>query len=400
MGIEFNAQQKDAIKDIGHWYKSLSSHQVYELSGRPGTGKTTLMNYVIKEELGLDDDEFIIVSFTGKATQQLIRKGNKAHTIHSIFYKMCNVVDMDENGQPIMEHGRVKMKKKFLPISKDELDPRIKLIAIDEAPMTGANIAKHILSFGKKVLALGDIDQLPPVMDKPFFMIEPNRHLTQIMRQAEGNMIIKLATDLIEGRKISYGKYGDNVMVIPYELADDKLMKKSDIILAAKNSTRDIINNRIRYEINQRKNALPHIGDKIICRKTNYKESISEPYGEIYLINGLSGTIEGVRKDTYTGEVMSIDFKPDFTMNTFYDLRMNTTFFASDVSTRKEMKSNMFTKGELFEMGDACTVHLSQGSEWDFVTYFKESIGFNQRYNNQLNYTAVTRAKDKLVIVQ
>ena len=50
MGIEFNAQQKDAIKDIGHWYKSLSSHQVYELSGRPGTGKTTLMNYVIKEE--------------------------------------------------------------------------------------------------------------------------------------------------------------------------------------------------------------------------------------------------------------------------------------------------------------------------------------------------------------
>ena len=53
MGIEFNAQQKDAIKDIGHWYKSLSSHQVYELSGRPGTGKTTLMNYVIKEELGL-----------------------------------------------------------------------------------------------------------------------------------------------------------------------------------------------------------------------------------------------------------------------------------------------------------------------------------------------------------
>ena len=68
MGIEFNTQQKDAIKDIGHWYKSLSSHQVYELSGRPGTGKTTLMNYVIKEELGLDDDEFIIVSFTGKAT--------------------------------------------------------------------------------------------------------------------------------------------------------------------------------------------------------------------------------------------------------------------------------------------------------------------------------------------
>ena len=52
-----------------------------------------------------------------------------------------------------------------------------------------------------------------------------------------------------------------------------------------------------------------------------------------------------------------------------------------------------------FEFAYAVTCHKAQGSEFDFVIVFDESWAFNEERNRWL-YTAITRAKEKLLIVR
>ena len=62
------------------------------------------------------------------------------------------------------------------------------------------------------------------------------------------------------------------------------------------------------------------------------------------------------------------------------------------------MKKFGYHRVDLFEFGYAITVHKSQGSEWDHVVVFEERFGDNEFYKKWL-YTAVTRAKERLLII-
>lgn len=395
-----NTQQKEALEDMHKWWVSNDSPQVYELSGRPGTGKTTLCN-VFLEENNIKENEYVIVAPTGKAAMQLIRKGNTAQTIHSYFYTQITVPEVDDSGNVVKEHGRVKTKKEFVLKDKEEiLCNGLKLCIIDEGGMVGKRIAEDLLSLGLSFLIMGDVDQLPPVLDTRFFLKNPNRHLTQIMRQAEGDPIITISHKLINGERIEFGKYGNSVIVAPIEEIQESILLKPDMILATKNSTRDFINNKIRYELRKRKDDMFHIGDKIICRKNNRSECISESGTELYLVNGMSGIVEDVYMNTMRANTIDIDFRPDFMHTCFYRLEANHEFYRANFKIRNDMKSNFFTSGELFEMGDCITVHLSQGSEWGKILYFMENFGYNKRINNQINYTAVTRAMNSIIIAK
>ena len=46
------------------------------------------------------------------------------------------------------------------------------------------------------------------------------------------------------------------------------------------------------------------------------------------------------------------------------------------------------------------TCHKAQGSEWDKVLVFEEKFPFDPEEHKRWLYTAVTRAKEKLVIVR
>ena len=52
-----------------------------------------------------------------------------------------------------------------------------------------------------------------------------------------------------------------------------------------------------------------------------------------------------------------------------------------------------------FEFAYAVTCHKAQGSEFDYVIVFDESYVFGEERRRWL-YTAVTRAKEKLLIVR
>ena len=85
MGIELNTDQLYTAMDMEHWYHSSSTKQTYEISGAAGTGKTTLVLYLI-DRLGLSLNEVLFVAYMGKAATQLARHGLPAKTIHSAIY--------------------------------------------------------------------------------------------------------------------------------------------------------------------------------------------------------------------------------------------------------------------------------------------------------------------------
>ena len=90
MGIELNAQQINCANKALLWWRNLDK-QVFTITGYAGTGKTTIIKYLM-QVLNLQVDEVLFMSFTGKASLVLSRKGNYAKTIHSTIYKLEEVV--------------------------------------------------------------------------------------------------------------------------------------------------------------------------------------------------------------------------------------------------------------------------------------------------------------------
>lgn len=391
MGILLNDQQNEALSLLVDWWKS--SRQLFQLDGLAGTGKSTIIKFLI-DKLKLNNDEVIFSCFTGKATQVLTRKGNFAKTIHALFYELVEVPQLDENGSPIMIKGRHKMKRVFQ--KRDFISPKIKLVVIDEGGMVGKRMALDILSFGIKTIVLGDLHQLPPVKDEVYFLKEPDYSLTQIMRQAENNPIIWASQEIIKGNDLDFGSYG-NVFVISPEELKDSWLTKSDIILTGTNKTRDFINNYVRSNILNIHDDCPVIGDKLICRQNNWQEYVDD----IYLINGLIGYVEFIDRDLSNHIALNIRFRPDFIEKTdrlkwFNEISLDLNYFKLPFEEKRKAPRSFYNK---FELGHAITTHLSQGSEYDNVVYFKEQIG-GKHFTQQIDYTAITRAKKMIIIVK
>jgi exodeoxyribonuclease-5 len=274
---------------------------------------------------------------------------------------------------------------------KNSLPDNIKLLVIDEGSMVDKHIAADILSYGLPVLVLGDLNQLPPVFGDPYFLRKPDVVLTQIMRQSENNPIIWLSQQALKGKKIEFGQYGKS-HVIPKEQINDDLLKNTDIIICGKNETRQNINTYYRQTIMGAPSTNPMYGDKIVCRQNNWKLSIDD---NINLINGLIGYIEDIYLDTYNGKSICIDFRPEFMPDQcFRKIPMDFQYLSQPV-TDKTM--NRFNFSNKFQYARAITCHLSQGSQYSKVLYYKERMG-SWDYQRKLDYTALTRAEDEVVM--
>src|SRR5690606_6872894 len=123
---------------------------------------------------------------------------------------------------------------------------KAKLIVIDECSMVDEALGKDLLSFGTKVLVLGDPGQLPPVSGGGFFTEqEPDYLLTEIHRQARDNPIIQLAMHVREGKELMHGDYGA-AQIIGRDAVTQDLVLGADQVLVGTNKTRKRYNQRLR----------------------------------------------------------------------------------------------------------------------------------------------------------
>lgn len=387
MKIKPTRQQEEAVIKAKHWWKC-RDRQVFQISGIAGAGKTTIV-YMLTEELGLSQESVLFMAYVGKATLALVRSGNRAKTIHSTIYDVTEENVLDENDNPIKENGRNVTRLSFS--LKKSLDDNIELLVIDEGAMVPEKMARDIMSFNIPIIVLGDINQLPPVFGESFFLRKPDVILTEPMRQSLDSPILSLAYKAMKGKYIPYGNYGNKCFVIKKDMMTDNMLIKSDVVICGKNDTRRKINNHVRNEILKRTTDYPIVGDKMICRQNNWK---LDPIDEnIFLINGLIGYVEDVNLESFDGQALNIDFRPEFLDDEmFTDIPIDYNYLL----TSKD--ENRFRNLNKFEYAYAITCHLSQGSEYNKILIINERLGTKEYYNRWL-YTAITRAKNGLILV-
>ena len=393
MNIDLNTDQVYALYDLENWWNT-QNKQVIEVSGAAGTGKTTLIKYFI-DRLELKMENVLFVAFMGKAAVQMARTGLPAKTIHSAIYDYVESIARDEDGKMIIKaNGKPKIIHRFE--LKDHLSKKIKLIVVDEGSMVDPNIGRDLLSFNIPVVVLGDLNQLPPVFGDPFFLKEPDIILKQIMRQAENDPIVWLANQVLDGNELKPGVYGNSAVIRKSDITDFNL-KKADMIITGTNKLRYNINQYMRESIKGiKKLEYPHVNEKVICKKNNWGQSIGD---NIYLMNGLTGFVDTIYRESYNKKSMKMDFRPDFSKKIFRGIEFDYKHMYSVPGTTNETDSNPYNfLYDKFEYGYAITTHSSQGSSWENVLYFHEPF-LTGDDNKKLLYTGITRASKSVVIV-
>lgn len=404
MGNQLTADQIKADKLIEDWFLH-STRQVFVLAGFAGTGKTTLLKHTVTQTLNLIPDESAaFVTPTGKAATVLIRSGIPATTLHRLIYQSI------PEEQEIEINGKKVKIEKLMFKRRENIDKSIKLIVLDEASMVSDSVLWDLMEFGVKLLLCGDNAQLPPVEGFNTYLKSPDYTLRSIVRQQLDNPIIKISELAREDKYIPYGRYGDCVSVINKRLFTGERRKnyllKADQIICGLNKTRYALNDELRTL--RGLGELPESGDKLICTLNNWEQYIDGEY-RFNLVNGIIGTAYDPFYDSSSG-IGFMQFKPDFLDELCPEaLPFDTGIFTDGRYRYKH--GDYFEKfnedGEAvgaftlnrFEYGYCISCHKAQGSEFDNAVIFDESYAFKEDKSRWL-YTAITRAKKKLILVR
>lgn len=366
--VEWSAQQSQAIDAVAAWHKG-GDAPIFRVFGYAGTGKTTLARHFADSI----DGRTLFAAFTGKAAIVMQKNGcYGASTIHSLIYRAETDEDTGEAIFKLNTSGPVQDAA---------------LIVVDECSMVDETIGKDLMSFGVPILVLGDPAQLPPVKGGGFFTnVTPDVMLTEIHRQAADNPIIRLATDVREGRGLEIGRYAESrVIRTAYIEASDVL--DADQVLVGTNRSRHLYNQRIRTLLG-REDELPVAGDRVVCIRNDRSKKI---------FNG--GLFEVVRRKESGPEDDCVRLSltsEDFPTRAAISVKVRHEFFtggAENIDWRE------LRRQQQFNYGYALTVHKAQGSQWNDVVLFDESRVFGEDRRRWL-YTGITRASERITIVQ
>lgn len=401
--MQWTAQQEKALKDVSRWLKDPKAPLIYRLFGFAGTGKTTLAKYLAE---GIQIVYF--VAFTGKAADVLRRKGCPAQTIHSLIYATSvtsrkklkeleqSLKELDKQLPATLQKRKIRQQlvKDIAAEKKNTDQPNFRfnpngkakdadLIVVDEASMIPESMAKDLLKYNVKILALGDPAQLPPVRGRGYFTAaKPDTMLTDITRQAENSPIIRLATQVRQREALSLGQYGNSSVITKAELAPFDVLA-SDQLLVGRNKTRRSFNARIR-ELKKLPKGRPADGDKLVCLNNNSDHG---------LFNGAIWNLEKYKE--FDDELCTLDIRSEDGEMALFDLPAHMHYLAGRT---EDLPYWSLDGAELFDYGYALTVHKSQGSQWPNVMVFDESKGFSDKH--KWLYTAITRASETVTVVR
>lgn len=352
--------------------------KVMIITGGPGTGKTTIINAVLKIFSKLTE-RILLAAPTGRAAKRMAETtGHEAKTIHRMLE------------YSIGKGGFQKDDKK--PLNCD-------LLIVDEASMIDTILMHYLLKaipFGATFILVGDVNQLPSVgagnvlNDIIASGAAPVAELNEIFRQAKESRIIVNAHKINEGIMPYFeNDSGENDF---YFIQQDDPEKVLDII---RRLVKDRIPGRFGHNpINDIQVLSPmHKG---IVGAGNLNLELQR-----MLNPGEDGVARGDRNYRVDDKVMQI--RNNYDKNVFNgDIGRITRIHAED----KELvitfdgREVTYSFAELDEivLAYAISVHKSQGSEYPAVVIPILTQHFILLQRN-LIYTAVTRGRELVVIV-
>lgn len=415
--MRWSPEQDSALQQVDRWIRE-GDQQVFRLFGYAGTGKTTLAKHLAENV----DGSVLFGAYTGKAAHVLRQKGcDGASTIHSMIYHSkdkgrAKLKELEaELAEVLMElgaelrHEEADVRKQIIDKNQTVMNLRAKILAekeglaqpvftlnsdsevrhakltvIDECSMVDDRMGEDLLSFGSKVLVLGDPAQLPPVKGSGFFTenVTPDIMLQEIHRQAADNPIIRMATEVRNERSLPIGSYGESLVAEHAHINESHAMA-ADQILVGRNKTRHSSNRRMRALLG-RTEAMPVPEDRLVCLRNNH---------DLGLLNGAIWYVDDVGE--YGGDRITMTVYPEDSAASL-EVEAHTHYFEGN-----EDKLNWWERKEAeeFDYGYALTVHKAQGSQWDDVLLFDESWCFRKDRWRWL-YTGITRAAERVVVVR
>ena len=372
LSITLAEKQKEAIK-------SAIENKVMVITGGPGTGKTTIINAVIKifSRIGV---QIFLAAPTGRAAKRMSEvTGHEAKTIHRM----------------------LKYSIKGGGFEKNEENPLdCELLIVDEASMIDTILMHHLLKAVPKqatFILVGDVNQLPSVgagsilNDIINSQAVPVVELNEIFRQAQESLIIvnahKINNGVMPSLKTSGEKLEDfyfiekedpeEVLKLIVELTTERIPKRFNFdpideiqiltpmhrgVVGASN-----LNITLQQVLNPREDGITRggrnfrISDKVMQIRNNYDKEV---------FNGDIGRIQNI--DTESQEA-TISFDGRTVAYDYPDL-------------------------DEIVLAYAVSVHKSQGSEYPAVVIPILTQHYMLLQRN-LIYTGVTRGKKLVVII-
>ena len=390
--ITLSEKQKEAIQLV-------NDNNVCVITGGPGTGKTTIIKFII-EMYKQEEKKVVLCAPTGRAAKRMSEAtGEEATTIH----RLLSLGKMEET----LEMERVDYQ--IAPIDGD-------IIIIDEMSMVDVFLMNYILKglyIGTKLVLVGDINQLPSVgpgnilKDIINSEVIETIELNEIFRQAAQSQIITNA------HKVNNG---ESFLNIPKEELQDKLqdffyinetsmekmledvislcsgrLKKygnydffKDIQVLTPTKKGKLGTKKLNIELQNALNPNKKIekkhgertflvGDRVMQIKNNYDiywEKNGKENGT-GIFNGELGRISKIDDITKQIEVQFDDEK-----KAWYE----------------------YSELEQLEHSYSITIHKSQGSEFDVVIMCLPPVA-PMLLSRNLLYTGITRAKKLLIVL-
>ena len=396
--IELSEKQFNAIQEV-------NENNVCIITGGPGTGKTTIIKFLIdiyKEK----KKKVVLCAPTGRAAKRMTETtGEDAKTIHRL-----------------LEIGKFE-EDKLGSIDTDVTPVDADVIVIDEMSMVDIFLMNYLtkaIYLGTKVIFVGDSNQLASVGPGSILkdLIESEQfvtvHLDKIFRQAAKSKIIINAHNVNQGLtfigKKDYSEDSeedffyineanqDKMVYQVISLSKERLQKYGDyeffkniqVLTPTKKGklgTKELninlqsaLNPKIEdVEEKQYGGIVFREGDRVMQIKNNY---------DIYWERGRDGNISTYESGTgiFNGEIGRISKinKNEHQLEVTFDDKKIAWYSYSDL--------------EQLEHAYAITIHKAQGSEFD-VVILAIPPSSNMLLTRNLLYTGITRAKKLLIVI-
>ena len=386
-GIDYSGQQLEAIREA-------ATSGLLLITGGPGTGKTTILNGIL-ELLGRMQLRCLLAAPTGRAAKRLSEvTGEDASTIHRL-----------------LEAGIDPATGKMF-FARDEENPlTCAAVVVDEMSMVDVQLLHSLLRAipqGKRLILVGDPDQLPPV--GPGFPfgdmlrsgVLPTVHLTEIFRQAQQSLIV------MNAHRVNHGEMPDLRCV-----TSDFFFMRRNNEEAVCSLIRDLCAVRLPQKM-----GIP--ADQIQVLSPTRKGAV----GTVNLNRLLQAALNPPapeKKERAFGDYLFREGDRVMQIHNNYDILWKKTdgsmvgagIFNGDVGILQSIDTGAETLTVLFddkvaeydftqlnelEPAYAMTVHKSQGSEYRAVILTAWN-GSPYLLSRSILYTAITRARELLVIV-
>ena len=386
-GIQYSLQQAQAIRDAATFGLLL-------VTGGPGTGKTTIVKGILSlyQQMGL---KCLLAAPTGRAAKRMTEvTGQDASTIHRLLE-----AGIDPNTGELF-------------FARDEENPlKADAVIVDEMSMVDISLLYSLLqAIPKKcrLILVGDPDQLPPVgpgfpfSDMLRSNVLPSVRLTEIFRQASQSLIVTNAHRVNRGENPQLRDVKNDFFFLPCRAEEDVGQT-----ICALCSTR----------LPKNMGIAPEQIQVLSPTKKGYA-------GTVHLNSILQASLNPPapnKRERQFGQftfregdrVMQIKNNYDIIWKKTDGTSLGTGIFNGDVGILKTIDPDMeqvtvvfddreatydFSQLSELEPAYAMTVHKSQGSEYRAVVVAAWN-GSAFLMNRSVLYTAITRARELLIIV-